>query len=76
MNLAVLKAEATGVTCGTPTYMSPTSHDKMPQTEIDDFVSLGFVFIELGGGTNGWTDRPMEEYCSLKRHWDEIEVNI
>lgn len=55
--------------------MSPTSHKRLPQTEIDDLISLGYVFIELSGGSLEWYDKPVDDILKFKNDWDAVEVS-
>lgn len=73
--MATLKTEANAIRVGSPDYMSPNAHQRNPQTEIDDLVSLGYVFIELSCGKLPWINLPDEEVLTRKLNWDAVIVS-
>lgn len=73
-NLAVLREKTDAIRVGSPIYMSTSAHDRLPQKEIDDWASLGYVFIEFGGGKLAWAGKTKDEMAESKRDWDLVDV--
>lgn len=58
-------------------FMSPTAHLKHPQTEVDDLISLSYVFMKLCGIKLPWENIPVKDHLAiydLKMNWNAVIV--
>lgn len=73
--MAILKTNVNNIVVGSPHYMSPTAHEGKAQSEIDDMISLGYVFIELSLLYLPWLGLNKPECLTWKHNWNEIIVS-
>lgn len=74
--MARAKKDAPKGMVGSKLSMSPGSHEGKRQTEFDDMISLGYIFIELCFLTFPWENLDFADVYVRKTHWDAIIVSL